>query len=185
MSETKRNEKRYGRLTVKNLKSCVGKEGYAYSATLYLDGKKVGQVRNDGNGGMTFVDFFRKVRGKVVRDHEAEKKVLAYVAEQPAVDMGPDPKASDYPNPEKRWMMEPSLDWVVSQVCEDALAEREQRRWCRTKVCFRVEGDPDGEWRVFKGKFRGDEQRWRGIVESHCARNGLRLEEILNERFAA
>jgi hypothetical protein len=176
---TRTREKQYGRLTVKNLQTCVGDEGYAYSATLCFDGKKVGQVRNDGNGGMTFVDFFKKSGGRVVRDVEAEKRVLAYVEEQPEVDMGEHPRTGG------KWMMKPDLEWVVSQVCEDAITEREERRWCRTKVCFRVEGDDEGSWRTFKGKFKGEEGKWRGIVETHCARKGLRLVEILNERFAA
>jgi hypothetical protein len=173
-------EKQYGRLTVKNLQTCQGNEGYAYSCTLYLDGKKVGTARDDGNGGMVFVEFWKKVGGQVKRDVEAEKKVLAYVEEQPDVDMGERPG-----KPGEKWMMKADLEWVVGQVVEDAIEERQHKTWCRTKVCFRVAGQPEGEWHVFKGKFKGSEQKWRGIVETHCARKGLQLEEILNERFAA
>lgn len=182
MSTATPTTRQYSRLTVKNLRSCEGNEGYAYSATLYLDGKKVGQVRNDGNGGMTFVDFFKRVRGKVERDREAEAKVLAYVAEQPDVDMGPDPKAEDYPNPAKRWMMKPDLEWVASQVVEQALEEKEQRGWCRSKVVFRLKGDRDGEWRTIKASWKTQGPQ----VRAHLAKKyGDKIEEILNERFAA
>ena len=165
----------YSRLTVKNLKSCMGNEGYAYSATLCLDGKAVAQVRDDGNGGMVFVDFWRSVNGKPVRDERAYAAVMAYVEEQPEVDMGEDPRGGG------KWMMKPDLSWVVSQVCEHALARKRLRDMCRGSVCFRVEGQRRGEWHAFRGKYRGQESVWRGMVESYCASKGLRLVEIANE----
>jgi hypothetical protein len=177
MSTRPISTRQYSRLTVKNLRSCEGNEGPAYSATLYLDGRKVGHVRNDGNGGMTFVEFWKKSGGKVVRDVEAERAVLAYVAEQPDVDMGEDPG-----RPGERWMMKADLEWVASQVVEDALEDQEYRRWCRTKVVFRLEGDRDGHWRTIKASWK----KQGAEVRAHLVKKyGSRLAEILNERFAA
>lgn len=172
----KQESNQYSRLTVKSLKSCMGNEGYAYSATLYLDGKKVGYVRNDGNGGGCLIQFFKKVKGKPVRDVESEKKVLAYVEEQPEIDMGEHPR-----KPGGKWMMKPDLDWVVSQVCEEALADKERRRWCRTQVCFRIKGDPEGNWRTIKGKWKTE---GREIKEYLVKKYGDQIEEILNERYS-
>lgn len=40
-----------GGYSLKNMKRCNGREGIAWSATLYLNGKKLGPVGDDGNGG--------------------------------------------------------------------------------------------------------------------------------------
>lgn len=171
------SKQQYSRLTVKSLKSCLGNEGYAYSATLYFDGKRVGEVRDDGNGGEPFVHFFKKVGGKIVRDEEAKKRVLAYVEEQPEVDMGPHPADRS-----KTWMLKPDLSWVVGQVVDQALEEAQFKKWCRTKVCFRLKGDEEGTWRTIKANFKKEGAR----VKAHLVKEyGDRIEEILNERFAA
>lgn len=51
---------------VKNIKTCQGNEGQAWSLTLYKDGKRLAVVRNDGNGGCASYDWF-------ARPHEAWK----------------------------------------------------------------------------------------------------------------
>ncbi|WP_323016436.1 hypothetical protein [Castellaniella sp.] len=40
-----------GSYRLKNLKSCNGSDGLAWSATLYKDGRKLGEVRDGGHGG--------------------------------------------------------------------------------------------------------------------------------------
>lgn len=37
--------------SLKNVKTMQGREGMAYTATVYMDGKKVGTVHDEGNGG--------------------------------------------------------------------------------------------------------------------------------------
>jgi hypothetical protein len=50
------------RLTVKNYKRVewASEETDCFTATLYLDGKKIGTARNDGHGGGDFYDFVSK-----------------------------------------------------------------------------------------------------------------------------
>ena len=45
------------RLSIKASRSCRGREGIAWSATLCVDGKPAAQISDDGNGGMLHWDW--------------------------------------------------------------------------------------------------------------------------------
>ena len=55
--------------TVKNSKSCRGRDGIAYSCTLHRDGKKVADVQNEGNGGETRWDWVNAVEEKAFEEY--------------------------------------------------------------------------------------------------------------------
>lgn len=57
-----------GRYGVKGLQSMEGREGYAYSYTLTRDGKPFARVREDGNGGMVFIDTESREDAQALRD---------------------------------------------------------------------------------------------------------------------
>jgi hypothetical protein len=50
------DEAAFARLEAKNLKQWEGRDGYGYTCTLYLDGKRAALVRQDGHGGCTDFD---------------------------------------------------------------------------------------------------------------------------------
>ena len=63
---------------MKNVKNIMGREGYGCSATMYLNGKKIGTYIDYGDGAMEEVEY-------VSKDAEIEmmKVIIAYAKEHP------------------------------------------------------------------------------------------------------
>src|SRR5690348_6933639 len=121
------------KLTIRNLRSCNGREGVAYSCTLLVDGKPAAEVVNSGNGGQTM--FYWK-------HPEFEGPVNEYVASmQPEAipASAPDWERQMYPDGRK-W----DLDMLVASLCDEADNSRKLRRMCATKTLVRLVGDSDG-----------------------------------------
>ena len=38
-------------IQIKHMKTCIGREGYGFNASLYVDGKKIAFIMDDANGG--------------------------------------------------------------------------------------------------------------------------------------
>ena len=62
------------RLTVKNYKRAewASEETDCFSASLYLDGKRIGTARNDGRGGCDFLDFESREKETAFREYVSE-----------------------------------------------------------------------------------------------------------------
>lgn len=56
--------------TINALKTWDTHDGGGYQGNLLRDGKVVGRFHNDGNGGCTIIDFWKKEGGKVIRNIE-------------------------------------------------------------------------------------------------------------------
>lgn len=153
---------------VKNLRTCRGDESDAFSCTLWVDGTKVADVRQAGNGGChdwRWTDGKRNV-------HDA---LLGWLkAERPDF-LG---DVLDFSEP---WHDDEALDMLVWHLIGQAQEEKMLRRHCRTKVVFRLAGDEEGEWQTIRGTWAGNEDHIRRTMRD---RYGDRLAEIANERFA-
>ena len=59
------------RITLKNIKHAAfaSQETYCYSATVYFDGKKVGEVENDGHGGCDYEHITDKAQWSKMQDY--------------------------------------------------------------------------------------------------------------------
>ncbi|MCC6739554.1 MAG: hypothetical protein IT452_10965 [Planctomycetia bacterium] len=58
-----------GTLGVVDLRSCIGRDGIAYSYGLLLDGKPAAIVRDEGNGSMLWLDWRDTATEKLVSDY--------------------------------------------------------------------------------------------------------------------
>ena len=120
---------------IKNFKECAGNEGSAFSCSLYIDGKRVAEVRNDGNGGGNFYDFDPKHR-------DLEDPFIDYLNTMPSVveHLEENPPEDDEP----KWMRRVNADIGF----EDLLEEFELKKLERKVVLFRVPGQKyrEGEW---------------------------------------
>lgn len=56
-------------ITLKNVKTFIGREGYGFNATLYVDGIKTAFAFDDASGGGTDYDVFDKVKFQEVNDY--------------------------------------------------------------------------------------------------------------------
>ena len=126
------------RLSLKGIKSFRGHEGHGLNATLLMDGVKVADVLDEGNGGSM---RFYWTDGH--HDTPNEAKVFAYLKE-----MGVEGR-------------EP-LDGVVAELADEAENAKRLRRLAKTHVLFRLPGDkPDV---ICKVKHGGEVGRIRAYV---------------------
>lgn len=113
------------RLTLKNIKVINGasRETLFHTATMYWDGKKVGECSNEGQGGPTYHHFDNR---------EVEKEVLAWA----------DTQDLEY-DFEK-------LGQITDALVVEHESAKWVKRQTRNKVLFRVEGDDEGAYRQVK-----------------------------------
>ena len=150
-------------ITLKNVKIYAGlsEETIAFNASVYIDGKKVGDAKNNGHGGANDIDV-RDKDGRWNRDlmqkmeTEAATHTWSYEGEV-------------HPH---------SLDSYIGDLVDDFQEQRDLKRNCRTKTLFRdpKEEYKDGEYRIMPQKFNKEIKAW--LVKTY----GDKV-EILNERI--
>jgi hypothetical protein len=155
-------------ISLKKLKTCQGGDGIAFSAELHVDGKLAAYARDDGNGGSIFIEWTpTRKPGKSIWESDVKDRLEAWCATQPPCDYGD-------------FTMPLDIETLINREIDRMEEEKQLRRWCRTQVVFRVEGDKEGEWHLLKVKFAGNEAR----VRAQLGRDyGDKLVEIVNERF--
>ena len=103
----------------------MSEETNCFAADLYINGKKVGYVKNDGQGGQT--DY----RGYSKADNEVIAKAEAYCKTLPKV---------KYHTME----FEQSLEHVIDQLFEDYLKAKEQKKMLKLMQTSILYGVPNG-----------------------------------------
>lgn len=155
-----------GRITVKNLKTLSGSpEGDAWTCSLYFDGKRFAAARYDGWGGPVRYEF---------NSASAEQKARDYVAGLPGWTCEYDGSVNPY-----------TLDIVTEEAVNDCRENRYLKRAVKTKLVARHVGQRKGEYHEWKFVWRPDHaDRIREHIAAQLDKDGLKLDEILNERFA-
>ena len=152
------------RIDIKNLKVAefLSEETVAFSASLYWDGKKVGEASNDGHGGANRILLLGK-SGKWDRElmdemaKEAETHTWTYEG-----------------------LTEPhSLDSYISQLVEDKQEEKFLKKECRKNTLFRIPGKTykDGEYDCFRSYYSLGLRDW--LIKQH-GKDVLILNESIN-----
>lgn len=98
-------------------------ETTCFSAAIHLDGKKVGEVRNEGIGGCNGYYWNNPTVGKQIEEWAKTQ-----------------PTEFDF---EK-------LDQIIDGMLSAHEEEKQLKRWCKTTTVFRLKGDEDGAWRRMK-----------------------------------
>ena len=149
------------KITLKGIKTFTGMEGEGFSATLYVDGKKAGDVFDDARGGeMTY-----RVPDSVF------ERLLAHAAKVKDDDDESDSKLS----PET--MAKLKLDCLMAGLVDDIMEERQIKRWCSKSTVFLLKGDEEGRYRTIKAKYEPK------VAKHVREKYGDKLVEIVNERF--
>jgi hypothetical protein len=150
-----------GKITLTKLKinRALSEETECFSATICLDGKPIGTCGNRGHGSDN--EYFWT-------DREAGKRLREY--------------AQSLPDSEYEGMTLPmDLDILIGDIMEEIEVEKQHRRWCKTKLVYRLKGDEKDTWRTFKPKTTPVWTKgWKAAIEQ---KHGDKLEEILNQRF--
>ena len=113
------------KITLKSFKPAhnLSEETLAFTATIYADGKRVGDVRNQGNGGCHFYNW---------SDANLGREIEAWADAQPS-----------------KFEFE-KLDQIIDKVIEDLEVQKEEKRIARAakkSTLFRIKGDDDSSWR--------------------------------------
>ena len=127
-------------ITLKNVKIYAGlsEETIAFNASVYIDGKKVGEAKNAGHGGSNDVDV-RDKDGRWNRDllkemeTEASKHTWSYEG-----------KTHSH-----------SLDSYIGDLVEELDQKQQLKRQLRGKTAYRIPGKSykDGEYTIVKHKY--------------------------------
>ena len=126
-------------ITLKSIKIYAGlsEETIAFQASLYVDGKRVGEAKNAGHGGANDVRVFKDGRWDraLIDTMEAEAATHTWEYEGEA-----------HPH---------SLDSYIGELVNNIQEQRDVKRKCRTQTLFRI---PDetyhrGEYHVMKRKY--------------------------------
>ena len=168
--------------TVKNVKTFHGHDGGCYEASIYIDGKKVGGVTENGWGGGLEYHFASKT-------HEASFK--AWADEQPlqtgdevyaeyiGIGVGEEESAKKRDEVNAAGGRKVDADILVSELVNKALENKQYKRWCKKDVCFRLKGDTTGEYRTLRNCAND-----LAAAKIHIDKKfGNKVEEILNERL--
>lgn len=111
-------------LELKNVKYAAfqSHETHCFTASVYVDGKKVGTAENSGQGGPTSVYW---------DDKEAKAKVEKWVAKLPAVE-------SDFGDGMS--MLLKDVEWVIDDLVTDWLLTKDLKRILKNRVVFTKKG---------------------------------------------
>jgi len=135
----------------------MSEETVCFSASVYIDGKRVATASNRGYGGPNHYDW-------IVKD--AEKQLADYAASLP-------PLESEYFQGE----LPINTDLLIDQLLSKHEENKKLKGWCKKETLYRLKGDKDGQWRVLDFTYS---ERVKKALHNKL---GDKLEEICNERF--
>jgi hypothetical protein len=148
------------KIALKNVKIArfASEETTCFRATIYVDGRRAGEVSNGGHGGPNEYHF---------ADRDLERRFEAFCQSQP-----PLPPHPDYP---ELGGLPMSTDLYLSLLLEQYEERKELERACKGKTAYRLKGDKPGTFWSLKAPYSAR-------VAAHLRdKHGDRLEEIVNE----
>jgi len=147
------------KVELKNVKVCqfASEETPCFHAVIYIDGQRAGTVSNDGQGGSDNLHF---------TDPKVEQAFHDYCKSLPA-DEDPD-----------LGKLEMDAELFIAGLLDEYETQKQFRRWCKTKLVFRVKSDSEGQFRTLKAPYS---QR---AAEHVRQKYGAALDYILNEKLA-
>lgn len=124
--------------TLKNIKTHKGREGEGLNATIYRDGKQVGTIYDDANGGMVDFHFINKGERQKFEDYCSQAWPKTEGAKYWLIEMKGVRELStqDY------------MEGFTNTFVDNYHTKKKLDRLAAKKTLFRIEGDdPDG-WRT-------------------------------------
>ena len=119
------------KIEIKNVKhnKQLSEETYCFSATLYVNGKRVGQCSNHGHGGQTFVSFNSK---------ELRGEVNSYF------DNLPKEKHEGL-----KFEFQPSLPCHIDELVGKFLVEKDNKKNTKTGIMYRLNTTPVHTYQIY------------------------------------
>lgn len=121
------------KIELKNVKysAFASEETYCFTASVYVDGKRAGEVSNAGQGGCNNY-----------HPRELEETLNQHAATLPPLELDGQSLTQD-------------ADLLIGNLMDQWLSEQERKRMCRNKTLARLpkETYAEGEWTVFNTPF--------------------------------
>lgn len=121
------------KITLKNISynARLSEETSAFVATIYVDGVKAGEVRNQGHGGSNFYHWVNKT---------VENAAEAYVKSLP-------PVKTDFDSVPELSM---DMDLFIGELLEKHLLMKQYKNWIKkhTRTVYRLKTDETGAFRI-------------------------------------
>lgn len=150
-------------IELKNVKfhASMSEETNCFEATIYVDGKKIGDVNNRGYGGPNDYHYTDKARGDAFEKYCRALPPHVYPAGNGMVEFS-------VPSDE---------DCVIDELFSKWLHAKEMKRLCKGRTLFRVSTIQykEGEWSVVKAAFTPQVEEY--LVKKY----GSTLTEIANK----
>ena len=144
-------------IVLKNVKinQALSEETNCFSATIYLDGGRVGTVANRGCGGGNEYHW---------SDKDAGERLHEYAKSLPPLDE-----------------LSMDLDLLIDDILRKQDIESQYKKWCKKDVMYRLKGDKEGVWR--SARPRGGPP-WTPAMKNHLiTKYGDKIETILNQQL--
>ena len=149
------------KVELKNVKVCewASKETTCFTASIYIDGKRVGTVENNGRGGCNYYDF---------KDRKIEQEFYEYCRSLPAVEFMNEPL--------------PMNDEIfIGELLQKYSENQQYKNWCKKEYVFRLKCDKEGEFRTVKKVQGFTLERFKEWLQN---KYGNKVDYILNEKIA-
>jgi hypothetical protein len=151
-----RMKKKY---SVKNLRTFRGMEGTGVNSTLYENGKKIGNVDDEGSGGCLRFD-----------DWNIEKRINEELKNVGKVKYDED-STYDFTY---------DAETLLNEIIDKALEDKEWKRKCRTKTLVITSDCTEGQYIAWKYPY---EAKIKAHIEKYYKASKCNLVEIINERY--
>jgi|TARA_R110002020_G_scaffold259544_1_gene473484 hypothetical protein len=137
----------------------MSEETNCFSANIYLNGKKIGSVKNQGHGGCNFYEIPDRESEKILDDW-ADSQELTY-------ELGG----------ETHEVVTEKLDWVIDELFDKAMEIKDLKRMCRGgKTAIQLEGDDKNSWMIYNLPYSQLMKDW--LIKKHPTITRIANEEI-------
>lgn len=131
------------KVEIKNLKVAehLSEETLAFTASVWINGKKAGHAKNSGRGGNTDVDLYYWEGDQAKWNKELHRELAEHVKQ---FTWELDGEQIPY-----------EVDFYIDKLVDDEYERQQVKRWCRTKTVFRIPGKTyeEGQYELMKKKF--------------------------------
>lgn len=129
------------KIELKNVKinARLSEETTCFSATLYVNGEKAGEVTNRGHGGPNMYHWLQPTMGKLVWEWAKSQPVAVPGCEE--------------------------LDQIVGKILSNLEVVKTLKNRTKKSTWFRLKGDKKGEWRTVKALYDSKVRAW--LIEKY------------------
>lgn len=138
------------RLAIAAVKQFEGTDGYGLNADLFLDGKRVAFLLDEGSGGEFMTRYTARETEKVVDDYINSLNLPAKIV-----------PLAEGETDGKQITLEQDLESLVNETCDQMANEKRYKRLLKTSVIWRNGTLAAGEFFVLKHNGKPDETKVR------------------------